>query len=184
MQIKKTKKTIDASSTKNYDEAQKHIKAAIDILAACGKNDEVAKDSIANLGVVMFDLKVSIDINSASDVNPMPRFQEISDLLEPYGLYLGSANYTCGAGKNNYYSRCTIDINSTKGKTFNDKLAYDNYKAVKKAGYKISDSDDGMFNWIEDIFKSAYPDFEVNVTGWGHSDNQACVKVKLSSSKI
>lgn len=37
-------------------QAQKHIKAAIDILATCGKDDIVAKDNIANLSVVMFDL--------------------------------------------------------------------------------------------------------------------------------
>lgn len=73
MQIKKTKKTVTASNaqqtarntadsgegvnaSKNYDAAQKHIKAAIDILAKCGKDDIVAKDNIANLSVVMFDL--------------------------------------------------------------------------------------------------------------------------------
>lgn len=37
-------------------QAQKHIKAAIDALATCGKDDIVAKDNIANLSVVMFDL--------------------------------------------------------------------------------------------------------------------------------
>ena len=40
----------------NYTKAQKHIKAAIDILAKCGKDDIIAKDNIANLSVVMFDL--------------------------------------------------------------------------------------------------------------------------------
>jgi len=44
------------SSTTNYTKAQKHIKAAIDILAKCGKDDIIAKDNIANLSVVMFDL--------------------------------------------------------------------------------------------------------------------------------
>lgn len=44
------------NSSKNYDAAQKHIKAAIDILAKCGKDDIIAKDNIANLSVVMFDL--------------------------------------------------------------------------------------------------------------------------------
>ena len=46
----------DVNSSKKYDAAQKHIKAAIDILAKCGKDDIVAKDNIANLSVVMFDL--------------------------------------------------------------------------------------------------------------------------------
>ena len=38
------------------DQALTHIKAAIDILGKSGNKDEVTKDSIANLGVVMFDL--------------------------------------------------------------------------------------------------------------------------------
>ena len=57
MQIKKTKKAVTAS--KNYEEAQQHIMAAIDALAKCGKEDIVAKDNIANLSVVMLDLKGS-----------------------------------------------------------------------------------------------------------------------------
>lgn len=39
------------------DQALQHIKAAIDILGKSGNKDDVTKDSIANLGVVMFDLK-------------------------------------------------------------------------------------------------------------------------------
>lgn len=39
------------------DQALQHIKAAIDILGKSGNKDEVTKDTIANLGVVMFDLK-------------------------------------------------------------------------------------------------------------------------------
>ena len=39
------------------EQALKHIKAAIDILGKSGNKDAVTKDSIANLGVVMFDLK-------------------------------------------------------------------------------------------------------------------------------
>jgi len=56
MQIKKTKKSEVTASKKSSDndKALSHIKAAIDILAT--RNDEVSKDSIANLGVVMFDL--------------------------------------------------------------------------------------------------------------------------------
>lgn len=62
MQIRKSKKSVKASVTSNsYNEAQKHIKAAIDILAKSAKTDEVARDSIANLGVVMLDLRGSKD---------------------------------------------------------------------------------------------------------------------------
>ena len=39
------------------DQALQHIKAAIDILGKSGNKDAITKDSIANLGVVMFDLK-------------------------------------------------------------------------------------------------------------------------------
>lgn len=39
------------------DKALKHIKAAIDILGTSGDKSDVTKDSIANLGVVMFDLQ-------------------------------------------------------------------------------------------------------------------------------
>lgn len=39
------------------DQALTHIKAAIDILGKSGQKDAITKDTIANLGVVMFDLK-------------------------------------------------------------------------------------------------------------------------------
>ena len=38
-------------------EACDHIKSAIDILGSIAESDTVARDSIANLGVVYFDLK-------------------------------------------------------------------------------------------------------------------------------
>ena len=41
------------------EQALKHIKAAIDILGKSGNKDAVTKDSIANLSVVMVDLKSS-----------------------------------------------------------------------------------------------------------------------------
>lgn len=44
------------SNTSNRGTAVQHIKAAIDILAKDAKKDEVKKDIIANLSVVMFDL--------------------------------------------------------------------------------------------------------------------------------
>lgn len=40
-----------------YAEAICSIQAAIECLACCAKEDPVAKDSIANLSVVLFDLK-------------------------------------------------------------------------------------------------------------------------------
>lgn len=46
----------EVKASTNNDKAIKHIKAAIDILASDAKTNEVARDSIANLGVVMFDL--------------------------------------------------------------------------------------------------------------------------------
>lgn len=54
-----SKENTDVSScnsSTNSDKAIQHIKAAIDILASDAKTNEVARDSIANLGVVMFDL--------------------------------------------------------------------------------------------------------------------------------
>ena len=51
---------FDLSSIKSStdtDKALQHIKAAIDILGKSGNKDDITKDSIANLSVVMFDLK-------------------------------------------------------------------------------------------------------------------------------
>ena len=47
----------DIKSSTSTDKALQHIKAAIDILGTSGMRDEVTKDSIANLGIVMLDLK-------------------------------------------------------------------------------------------------------------------------------
>ena len=49
------------NSSTSTDKALKHIKAAIDILAT--EDSEVAKDSIANLATVMFDIKGSTKID-------------------------------------------------------------------------------------------------------------------------
>ena len=49
---------VSASTTLSANEqALKHIKAAIDILGKSGNKDAITKDTIANLGVVMLDLK-------------------------------------------------------------------------------------------------------------------------------
>ena len=40
-----------------YDDTIQLISAAVESLAEIAKDDELAKDSIANLGVVMLDLK-------------------------------------------------------------------------------------------------------------------------------
>ena len=59
MIIKKNTSVKATTSTKNkpdYSEAQKHIKCAIDALGNQAKQDIVAKESIANLSVVLFDL--------------------------------------------------------------------------------------------------------------------------------
>ena len=44
------------NSSTDTDKALQHIKAAIDILGKSGNKDDVTKDSIANLAVVMMDL--------------------------------------------------------------------------------------------------------------------------------
>ena len=46
----------DIKSSTSTDKALQHIKAAIDILGKSGNKDDVTKDSIANLAVVMLDL--------------------------------------------------------------------------------------------------------------------------------
>jgi len=49
-------KVESCNASTSTDMALQHIKAAIDILGKSGNKDEVTKDSIANLGVVWFDL--------------------------------------------------------------------------------------------------------------------------------
>lgn len=58
--MKIAKNSIQASSTesvKNYDAAIKSIRDAIDSLARGGKEDEVAREAINNLSVILFDLQ-------------------------------------------------------------------------------------------------------------------------------
>ena len=43
-----------------YADAEMYIRNAINALSACAKDDQVARDSIANLGVVLLDLKGGI----------------------------------------------------------------------------------------------------------------------------
>ena len=65
MRIVKANKSVKASKLEVQqpnqisanEQALSHIKAAIDILGKSGNKDAITKDSIANLGVVMFDLK-------------------------------------------------------------------------------------------------------------------------------
>ena len=54
MRIEKKSTKVKAST--NYDEAVTYIRAAIDCLGKQSKTDVVAKDNIANLSTVMFDL--------------------------------------------------------------------------------------------------------------------------------
>jgi len=74
MKITKSTKKVTASEpaakksevkATSYSEAQKHIKAAIDILASNAKNDDLAKDSIADLGYVMLNLNASKSIKAS-----------------------------------------------------------------------------------------------------------------------
>ena len=65
MRIEKKSKPVTATVTattekkSDYADAIKYVKAAIDCLGKCDKTDIVAKDNIANLATVMFDLKGS-----------------------------------------------------------------------------------------------------------------------------
>lgn len=45
------------ASTASYEQAINFIHDAIDALGAVAKNDPIARESIANLSVVLFDLK-------------------------------------------------------------------------------------------------------------------------------
>ena len=47
--------SVDNSASK-YGEAVDHIKAAIESLGVIAADDDLARDSIANLSVVLFDL--------------------------------------------------------------------------------------------------------------------------------
>lgn len=45
------------SANANYEKCLKYIKSAIDVLGETAKQDSRARDAIANLSVVYFDLK-------------------------------------------------------------------------------------------------------------------------------
>ena len=56
--LKIQKKNEVKASTDNKSEAKKYIKCAIDALGASAKSgDTVARDALANLSVILFDLK-------------------------------------------------------------------------------------------------------------------------------
>lgn len=66
MRIKKSNPSTTPASVKaatqsapesNYSEAIGYIQSAISSLSSLAKTDEVAKESIANLGVVLLDLQ-------------------------------------------------------------------------------------------------------------------------------
>ena len=48
---------LDTVDTCKYSESIEYIKNAIQALANIAKDDEMAKDAIANLSVILFDLK-------------------------------------------------------------------------------------------------------------------------------
>lgn len=50
-------KPVVTDVEKKYDEPVEHIKAAIDILGKSAKTDILAKEAIANLSVVLLELK-------------------------------------------------------------------------------------------------------------------------------
>ena len=59
--IKSSKNTKDVvkinSNISKYNESVKYIEAAIKCLAQDASNDDLAKEAITNLGVVLFELK-------------------------------------------------------------------------------------------------------------------------------
>lgn len=57
MKINKPQSNKTNDSANNYSEEQKHIKAAIDLLGKKSKHNQLARESIANLSVVLLDLK-------------------------------------------------------------------------------------------------------------------------------
>ena len=50
------KSTVEASANVKYSEATQYIRCAISALSADAKQDVLAKESIANLSVVLLDL--------------------------------------------------------------------------------------------------------------------------------
>lgn len=90
MKITKNAKKVTAStravkpqkkvnSTTNYDKAQQHIKAAIDVLA--NSDDEITKDIIANLSVCLFDIKASTSVKASIELTDeqKAKVDEIAD---------------------------------------------------------------------------------------------------------
>jgi len=90
MKITKNAKKVTAStravkpqkkvnSATNYDKAQQHIKAAIDVLA--NSDDEVTKDIIANLSVCLFDIKASTSVKASIELTDeqKAKVDEIAD---------------------------------------------------------------------------------------------------------
>lgn len=61
MKISKNCKSVTAkgsiTSNTKYEEGVQYIRSAIDALGSVAKDDVVAKEAIANLGVVLLDLQ-------------------------------------------------------------------------------------------------------------------------------
>lgn len=53
----KSATSTNVASSSQHSKAVEYIQCAMQELSKVAKTDEVAKDSIANLGVVMFDLR-------------------------------------------------------------------------------------------------------------------------------
>lgn len=54
----KATQSVKAATSKNkYQESREYIRAAIDTLGQTAKDDPVARESIANLSVVLLDLQ-------------------------------------------------------------------------------------------------------------------------------
>lgn len=68
------------------DQALTHIKAAIDILGKSGNKDTVTKDTIANLGVVMFDLMATTTVNAGTSKCKYSKTECIDAIQYQYGM--------------------------------------------------------------------------------------------------
>lgn len=117
------------------EQAISHIKAAIDILGKSGKKDDVTKDSIANLATILFDIKASTEVASASkssgktikDVIPEEKWAEI-ELVDGPGEG-GGISYV-GETLDNFMGECEMT---------GDEPYSELKKAFKECGVKFKD---------------------------------------------
>lgn len=90
MKITKNTKKVTASEpvknkaiqNSNYKAAEDHIMAAINCMAKEAKNNDTAKDIIANLSVCLFDVKASTSIKASKLTDEQK--EKIWEIVETY----------------------------------------------------------------------------------------------------